>query len=245
MTATNAPIAAPMPPDARPRHDPAADPALSIAGVSHSYGTRRALIDVSFTVAPASFTALLGLNGAGKSTLFCAGYAAVRYSGRTHQHLRPRHRPCAQRSITAAWRGVPVPHARSRSHGDAEPALSRRPARHRQARGMRAQRRSAGADRACRPRRQQGSRSLGRPDAAAGNRARIAASPAVAVAGRGDRRASTSRPAPTSSATSASWSPSKASACSGRRICSTRSCPATTSWSCIRGGFLRTARSRI
>ena len=31
---------------------------------------RRALADVSFTVAPASFTALLGLNGAGKSTLF-------------------------------------------------------------------------------------------------------------------------------------------------------------------------------
>jgi ABC-2 type transport system ATP-binding protein len=45
-------------------------PALSIAGVSHSYGARRALADIGFTVAPASFTALLGLNGAGKSTLF-------------------------------------------------------------------------------------------------------------------------------------------------------------------------------
>jgi ABC-2 type transport system ATP-binding protein len=45
-------------------------PALSIDGVSHAYGVRRALMDVSFTVAPASFTALLGLNGAGKSTLF-------------------------------------------------------------------------------------------------------------------------------------------------------------------------------
>src|SRR3954451_19668612 len=44
--------------------------ALTIEGVSHSYGPRRALDDVSFTVAPASFTALLGLNGAGKSTLF-------------------------------------------------------------------------------------------------------------------------------------------------------------------------------
>ena len=31
---------------------------------------RRALIDINFAVAPASFTALLGLNGAGKSTLF-------------------------------------------------------------------------------------------------------------------------------------------------------------------------------
>src|SRR5438105_6867552 len=45
-------------------------PALSIDGVSHSYGARQALIDIGFTVAPASFTALLGLNGAGKSTLF-------------------------------------------------------------------------------------------------------------------------------------------------------------------------------
>ncbi|WP_291689651.1 ATP-binding cassette domain-containing protein, partial [Bradyrhizobium sp.] len=52
------------------RRDAAATPALSIDAISHSYGARRALIDVSFTVAPASFTALLGLNGAGKSTLF-------------------------------------------------------------------------------------------------------------------------------------------------------------------------------
>jgi ABC-2 type transport system ATP-binding protein len=57
-------------PDARPRRDPAGMPALSIDGVNHSYGPRRALADVSFAVAPASFTALLGLNGAGKSTLF-------------------------------------------------------------------------------------------------------------------------------------------------------------------------------
>jgi ABC-2 type transport system ATP-binding protein len=52
------------------RPDPVATAALSIDGVSHSYGPRRALIDINFAVAPASFTALLGLNGAGKSTLF-------------------------------------------------------------------------------------------------------------------------------------------------------------------------------
>src|SRR5262245_18075441 len=69
MTASPSP-ASQLSPDARPRRDPAAMPALSIDGVSHSYGPRRALIDVSFAVAPASFTALLGLNGAGKSTLF-------------------------------------------------------------------------------------------------------------------------------------------------------------------------------
>jgi ABC-2 type transport system ATP-binding protein len=44
--------------------------ALSIRHLSHSYGPRKALDDVSFSVAPGSFTVLLGLNGAGKSTLF-------------------------------------------------------------------------------------------------------------------------------------------------------------------------------
>jgi ABC-2 type transport system ATP-binding protein len=45
-------------------------PALEISHVSHSYGARKALDDVSFTVAPGAFSVLLGLNGAGKSTLF-------------------------------------------------------------------------------------------------------------------------------------------------------------------------------
>jgi len=43
---------------------------LSVTGLSFSYGSRRALEDVSFEVAPGSFCALLGQNGAGKSTLF-------------------------------------------------------------------------------------------------------------------------------------------------------------------------------
>jgi ABC-2 type transport system ATP-binding protein len=63
-TIDRTPTARPQPADAAPM------PALSIDAVSHAYGARRALIDVSFAVAPASFTALLGLNGAGKSTLF-------------------------------------------------------------------------------------------------------------------------------------------------------------------------------
>jgi ABC-2 type transport system ATP-binding protein len=54
----------------------AADPgdagaaAMDIERVSHLYGKRKALDDVSFIVRPSSFTVLLGLNGAGKSTLF-------------------------------------------------------------------------------------------------------------------------------------------------------------------------------
>ena len=44
--------------------------ALEIDCVSHRYGTRIALKDVSLAVRQSSFTVLLGLNGAGKSTLF-------------------------------------------------------------------------------------------------------------------------------------------------------------------------------
>src|SRR5215472_3791597 len=45
-------------------------PALAVSGVSHFYGRRKALDGVSFAIAPATFTVLLGLNGAGKTTLF-------------------------------------------------------------------------------------------------------------------------------------------------------------------------------
>jgi ABC-2 type transport system ATP-binding protein len=69
MTSLDA-SALPETPRTASRPDVDGTSALSIAGISHSYGPRRALSDVSFAVAPASFTALLGLNGAGKSTLF-------------------------------------------------------------------------------------------------------------------------------------------------------------------------------
>jgi ABC-2 type transport system ATP-binding protein len=45
-------------------------PALEARKVSHSYGQRVALDNVSFSVAQGTFCVLLGLNGAGKSTLF-------------------------------------------------------------------------------------------------------------------------------------------------------------------------------
>ncbi|MDQ0323292.1 ABC-2 type transport system ATP-binding protein [Pararhizobium capsulatum DSM 1112] len=44
--------------------------ALDVAGVSHAYGRKQALSEVSFSVAAGRFTVLLGLNGAGKTTLF-------------------------------------------------------------------------------------------------------------------------------------------------------------------------------
>jgi ABC-2 type transport system ATP-binding protein len=50
--------------------EPAQTPALEIDRVSHRYGARVALNDVSLIVRQSSFTVLLGLNGAGKSTLF-------------------------------------------------------------------------------------------------------------------------------------------------------------------------------
>ncbi|MDJ0858385.1 MAG: ABC transporter ATP-binding protein, partial [Dinoroseobacter sp.] len=43
---------------------------LSVRNLSYSYGSKRALDDVSFSIAPGAFSALLGPNGAGKSTLF-------------------------------------------------------------------------------------------------------------------------------------------------------------------------------
>jgi len=45
-------------------------PAVAIEGVSHCYGRRQALDNVTFSITPSTFAVLLGLNGAGKSTLF-------------------------------------------------------------------------------------------------------------------------------------------------------------------------------
>src|SRR5688572_11445318 len=53
-----------------PANSAQAAAALEVVAVSHLYGKKRALNNVSFTIAPGSFTVLLGLNGAGKTTLF-------------------------------------------------------------------------------------------------------------------------------------------------------------------------------
>jgi len=48
----------------------AAHPALAVSHLTHRYGSRVALDDVSMSVSPGTFVALLGPNGGGKSTLF-------------------------------------------------------------------------------------------------------------------------------------------------------------------------------
>lgn len=49
--------------------DPA-NPALVVRGVSHAFGEKKVLDNVSLAVPQGAFVVLLGLNGAGKSTLF-------------------------------------------------------------------------------------------------------------------------------------------------------------------------------
>jgi ABC-2 type transport system ATP-binding protein len=58
-----------------------AAPALAVRNLSHAYGARQALDDVSFSVRRGAFAVLLGLNGAGKSTLF--SLATGLYSARS------------------------------------------------------------------------------------------------------------------------------------------------------------------
>jgi ABC-2 type transport system ATP-binding protein len=59
--------------------------ALAIENVSHSYGARQALDNVTFAVPPATFAVLLGLNGAGKSTVFAL---ITRLYGTQRGHVR-------------------------------------------------------------------------------------------------------------------------------------------------------------
>jgi branched-chain amino acid transport system permease protein len=72
-------------------------PILEVAGVSRSFGSLRAVSDVSFTARRGAITALIGPNGAGKTTMFnlIGGYqpldeGSIRYDGREIQTLPPR-----------------------------------------------------------------------------------------------------------------------------------------------------------
>jgi len=63
--------AAKLAPSTEPRGNPNRDePAVRVAGVSHAYGTRQALADLSLEIQAGELFAILGPNGGGKTTLF-------------------------------------------------------------------------------------------------------------------------------------------------------------------------------
>ncbi len=63
-------------------------PALAVSHLTHRYGDRLALDDVSLDVATGSFVALLGPNGGGKSTLFRIAATLMRPSAGSVQVFR-------------------------------------------------------------------------------------------------------------------------------------------------------------
>jgi len=63
-------MSTPTTPTASPSTELPGPFAISLAGVSHAYGTRQALINVSLEIHTAELFAVLGPNGGGKTTLF-------------------------------------------------------------------------------------------------------------------------------------------------------------------------------
>jgi ABC-2 type transport system ATP-binding protein len=55
---------------ASPNIDAPTDPAIQVVGVSHAYGSRQALVNLSLDIRPGEWFAILGPNGGGKTTLF-------------------------------------------------------------------------------------------------------------------------------------------------------------------------------
>jgi ABC-2 type transport system ATP-binding protein len=60
----------PSTPAASPSTDAAPPAAIRVAGVSHAYGPRQALVDLSLEIRTGEIFAVLGPNGGGKTTLF-------------------------------------------------------------------------------------------------------------------------------------------------------------------------------
>lgn len=59
---------------------------LEFCNISFSYGARKILSDISFTLPPQEITALLGKNGSGKSTLLSCVNQLLRYRGEIRLH---------------------------------------------------------------------------------------------------------------------------------------------------------------
>ncbi len=128
-------------------------PALGVEGVTHAFGARKALDDVSLTVPRGSFTALLGPNGAGKTTLF--SLVTRLYDNRTGS-IRVLGFDVRRQPAAALTRLGVVFQARTLDlelSVTQNLALPRRAARRRLCRRAQAGARGAGAGRAHRPRR--------------------------------------------------------------------------------------------
>ena len=82
--------------------------ALELAGVSHQFGTARALDDVTFSARSASVHALLGENGAGKTTLMRVAYGLLHP---LHGRIRLFGREIVRHSVREAMRaGIGMVH---------------------------------------------------------------------------------------------------------------------------------------
>ena len=170
----------------RKRQGRTATAALEVASVSHSYGAKRALNEISFAIAPATFTVLLGLNGAGKTTLFSLIshlYSTRRGAIRIFGHDIA---STLRRGAATSRHRFPGAHARPRPQRPPESLLPRLAARHRRGRGEAAHRGAARNRRDGRASPRQGAQPVGRPDAAHRDRPCPAPPAAAAAAGRGD-----------------------------------------------------------
>ena len=160
----------------------ASPPALAIDGVSHSYGPRRALADVSLSIPPATFVVLLGLNGAGKSTLFSL---ITRLFATQHGQIRVFGHDIA-RAPGAALRRLGVVFQLRTLDLDLSvmqnPHLSCGVARHRATKCTPTRQVSARTSRAFRSGRRQVSQAVRRSNATGGDRSRASAPTAPAAA---------------------------------------------------------------
>ena len=168
--------------------------ALDVAAVSHSYGAKRALNEVSFSIAPGTFTVLLGLNGAGKTTLFSLIshlYDTRHGSIRIFGHDISRAPGAALRRLGIVFQARTL---------DLDLSVYQNLSYHASLHGMgaaEARRRidcRAGDRRDGRATARQGAQPVRRPDAARRDRPRAAPPAAAAAARRGDRGAG--RPVP-------------------------------------------------
>jgi ABC-type Mn2+/Zn2+ transport system ATPase subunit len=78
--------------------------AVTVEGLSVSFGGRPALSDVSFTIPAGSLVGILGPNGAGKTTLLRALLGELPHSGRAELNGRPGYVP----QHTGAHEGFPI-----------------------------------------------------------------------------------------------------------------------------------------